>query len=179
MQNIMQNKILKVSLLTVTLYVGAWATLLPLKAIASEEVELRFGMFARTVDVADLEVFVRTGRPTDRLEALLRMAKIEPVKARDMLGTIYPADLIQLDKLLNSPLGEAILDRVALAVHTPSHDASRQALRAAIILSAADNGSLSALELLQRYPTSLVVVDIVELQALLKELEQTLTQSIF
>ena len=58
-----------------------------------------------------------------------------------------------------------MLDQVGQAIRPVSGEASRQALRAALVLSASDNGEVTLLEVLQAYPTETVVLEVDQLQA--------------
>ncbi len=52
-----------------------------------------------------------------------------------------------------------MLDKLSEAIHTPRGGADRQALRSALVLSAADDGQVSLLEIIQKYPTQDVYVE--------------------
>ena len=88
----------------------------------------------------------------------LALARQDPEQIRQYLTTTVKAEPILLDRVLNSPVGEVFLDEISKTIRTPSRQADRQALRAAIVLSARDR-QLSLLEVLQNYPTSIVEVD--------------------
>jgi hypothetical protein len=60
---------------------------------------------------------------------------------------------VPLDRVLNSFLGDAILDQMGDFVHTPSGEADREAMRSALILSASDDNRISLIEVIQNYPT--------------------------
>ncbi len=52
-----------------------------------------------------------------------------------------------------------MLDQVGETIQTPTQTANRQALRAAIALSANPDNQLSILEIIENYPTAEVQVD--------------------
>ena len=64
-----------------------------------------------------------------------------------------------LDRILNSPVGDVALDRLSRTIQTPVNTSNRQALRAALILSASTGNRLSLLEVFQNYPTRQLYVD--------------------
>jgi len=64
-----------------------------------------------------------------------------------------------LDRVLNSPIGNVILDELSQVIHPPSRTADRQALRAALVLSASEDGEVTLLEIIENYPTINVEVD--------------------
>lgn len=77
---------------------------------------------------------------------------------RQTLTRPIKVDPILLDRVLNSPVGNTVLDQLGQAIQTPEGGAERQALRAALTLSAAD-GTMTLIEILQNYPTKEVIVD--------------------
>ena len=142
------------------LYLAGCANILlsTIPAEASELVVMQYNIFQRSVGVSELTSFAETGELSNKLQVYMKTAKQDPENLRRTLTTPVPVDLIFLDRLLNSHMGELLLDQISLAVHTPSHQASRQALRSALILSASDDGQITLMETIQRYPTQQVHV---------------------
>lgn len=60
---------------------------------------------------------------------------------------------------MNSQIGEGLLDQVSQVVHTPAGQADRQALRSALVQSAAQDGKITLIETFQNYPTPEVQVE--------------------
>lgn len=58
-----------------------------------------------------------------------------------------------------------MLDQVGQAIRPVREAASRQALRAALVLSASDDGEITLLEVLQAYPTETVVLEVEQIQS--------------
>lgn len=129
-------------------------------AMAAETVLLRYRSLERAVPVADLATFSATGEPPDRLAGLLRASGQDAGELQRLLTEPVAADVVLLDRGLNSWPGEWLLDRFSGAIYPPRQGASRQALRAALVLSASDDGQLSLLEILETYPTPEVVVEV-------------------
>ncbi|NCJ05651.1 alpha/beta hydrolase [Synechococcales cyanobacterium C] len=128
-------------------------------AIAAERLILKYGPFRRSIPVSDLRYLADTGRPTPELAAYLRLAKQDPDLLRQRLTEPVAADPVQLDRLLNSPLGHVALDEASRILHTPARQADRQALRAALILSASQDQEITVLSTLENYPTPEVELD--------------------
>lgn len=126
---------------------------------AADTVLLRYRAFGRAVPVADLATLATTGEAPESLDGLLKMAGQDPAALQDLLTREASVNPTLLDRTLNSWPGEWALDQLGEAIHPPSGEASRQALRAAIVLSAADDQQLSLLEVLEKYPTPQVVVE--------------------
>jgi len=128
-------------------------------AWAAERVLLHYRGFSRTVAVQDLATLAESGEAPDNLASLLDAAGQRPEQLRSLLTNSLRADPLILDRALNSRPGEWMLDQVGEAIHPPAGQASRQALRAAIMLSAADDSRLTLLEILENYPTPEVVLE--------------------
>lgn len=116
-------------------------------------------MFRVSVPVSQLEYFAETGEVTSSLSEIVKATKQDPQVVRHALTREVPVDFLLLDRALNHPLGELLLDKLGEVVHTPSNQANRQALRSAVVLSAAADSKISLLEVIQNYPTSEVEVE--------------------
>ena len=128
-------------------------------AIAAEHVVLKYKILREKISVRELTRLTETGTPSPALAAYLKLAGKEPQDIRQPLTQIVKVNPLLLDRVLNSWVGNAVLDQVSQAIHTPSNQANRQALRAAISLSANRDGQLTLMEVLQNYPTQEVEVE--------------------
>jgi Alpha/beta hydrolase of unknown function (DUF1400) len=132
-------------------------------AIAASSIVFRYGPFSETISVRELTNFAQTGEPSSKIRYYLRRTKQEPEAVQAILNRQIPARVTTLDRLLNSPVGEITLDRLSETFQAPVEETSRQALRAALVLSASDDDQLSLVEVLNRYPTNELQVDAREL----------------
>ncbi|MDB9374538.1 alpha/beta hydrolase [Nodularia sphaerocarpa] len=128
-------------------------------AFAAEQVVLKYGIFRESISVEELSLFAETGELSRSLRVNFALAQQDPKAIRPYLTTPVNIDLVILDRVLNSPIGNVILDELSQVIHTPSRTADRQALRAALILSASEDGQVTLLEIIQNYPTTNVEVD--------------------
>ena len=128
-------------------------------AFAAQQVILKYGILRESVSVADLTTFAETGNPSPALQAHLKLSGQKPEAVRQMLTKEIRINPIVLDRVLNSPIGNALIDPLSQAIRTPTGGADRQALRGALALSASGDGKLSILEIVQKYPTQEVLVD--------------------
>jgi hypothetical protein len=128
-------------------------------AIASERVVLKYKVFRTSISVDELANFAETGQVSPTLNYYLNQSRQEPATVRRILSQEINADPVVLDRVLNNRIGEFLLDRISQSVTTPSGQASRQALRSAIVLSANQGNKVSLIEILQNYPTSEVVLE--------------------
>lgn len=127
-------------------------------AIAAETVRLTYGPVSMDIPIAELEEFAETGEPSRELERLFDLANQDPERVRSTLNEPVDVNPVALDMVLNSPVGEWMLDRVSDTIHPASGQAGRLALRAALIGSAAEDNEITLLEIMQTYPTPEIVV---------------------
>lgn len=140
--------------LPVVMVLGGWLLLLIGLAAptpAAEKIVLRYGIFRRSVPVSDLTEFAETGEPSRRLNRYLRMADEDPERFRQFLTEETPADPKTMDRLLASPAGDVLLDKLSEYLYTPEQD-DREALRIALTTAAENDSKISFLEVLQTYP---------------------------
>ena len=142
---------------------------------AAERVLLKYRGFSRTVAVADLATLAASGEAPENLASLLEASGQQPEQLRSLLTNSLSASPVVLDKALNSRPGEWMLAQLGTAIHPVTGEASQQALRAAIILSAADDNTLTLLEILENYPTPEVVLEGDQIQRAYNRLEAFLT----
>ena len=110
--------------------------LLSTPVFAAERVVLNYGIFRESLSVQELSTFAQTGELSSSLRINLALARQDPKAIRQYLTEPMKVNLVFLDKVLNSQIGNIILDQISQVIYTPSHRAHRQALRAALVLSA-------------------------------------------
>lgn len=162
----------QLSLLRQTLIVIISTLLFSVPAFAAERVILKYRIFRESVSVTELSTFAETGKLSSSLEAHLTSAKQDPKRVRKYLTEPVKVNLVILDRLLNSRVGNVILDQINQVIHTPSGKADRQALRSSIILSASKDERITLMEVIQNYPTSEVEVDGDNLESAYKQLRR-------
>lgn len=128
-------------------------------AIAADAIVFRYGAFSETFSVQELAEFAQTGRQSSTISYYLRRTNQSPEAVRSALTREIPVRLITLDRVLNSPAGDFALDRIGRTIQTPANASNRQALRAALVLSASGDNQISLIEVFQKYPTRQLNVD--------------------
>lgn len=142
----------------------------PLAANAAEQVVLKYLIFRQSVSVEELSTFAETGELSRSLQVNLGLAKQDPKVVRQYLTEPVEVNLIFLDRVLNSPVGNILLDELSQFVHTPSRRGDRQALRSALVLSASGDNTISLIEVIQKYPTAQVEVEGERLESAYRQL---------
>ena len=148
-------------------------------AFAAENVVVKYRIFRESLSVKELTNFAQTGELSTSLRVNFALAKQQPKVIRGYLTETVTVNPVLLDRILNSPVGNIVLDRIGEAIHTPSRTADRQALRAALILSASsevsnsgDKNNVSLIEIIQNYPASEVEVEGEVLERAYRQLRQ-------
>ncbi|MGD1944197.1 MAG: alpha/beta hydrolase [Leptolyngbyaceae cyanobacterium] len=140
-------------------------------AMSAEYLQIGLGLFSLSVPIADLETFAATGEVPDTLDTyidyLSPQARSQLQEALNRTVEISP---LAISQMTYSALGEDFLNRLGNVVQTPSGINGNQAMRAALILAAADPEGFSILKVLQYFPTVGIHVDVGELLALEREM---------
>lgn len=118
-----------------------------------------------------MDLLASQGQAQGLLADLLRLSHQKPAEVSKLLNQSIPLPLVLVSRLLNTRIGEALLDRLANIVYplkTPG--AGVPALRAAIVMGIADgNGNLSPVSFLKAYPNREMEVNLPALLALLQK----------
>lgn len=141
------------------------------RAIAAEQVVLKYRIFRESISVEELSTFAETGELSKSLRINFALARQDPKAIRQYLTQPVKVNVVFLDRVLNSPVGNVILDQVSQVIHTPSRGADRQAMRSALVISARDN-NITLLETIQNYPTSQVQVEGDRLESAYRQLRR-------
>ncbi len=128
-------------------------------ANAAESVVLKYRFLRGSVSVPELVTFAQTGKLSTALQAYLKLAGRDPDQLRRALTQEVKVNPNLLSGLLNSPIGERMLDQVSEVVHTPSNRANRESLRGALVTSALSDSNITLIETLENYPTPEVHVE--------------------
>jgi hypothetical protein len=141
------------------LVVGVGSLMCSHSAIAADTIVFRYGAVSETFSVQELTEFAQTGRQSSTISYYLRRTNQQPEAVRTAISREIPVRLVTLDRVLNSPVGDFALDRIGRTIQTPVNTSNRQALRAALVLSASTDNRISLIEVFQNYPTRQLNVD--------------------
>ncbi|TWH40545.1 alpha/beta hydrolase family protein DUF1400 [Dulcicalothrix desertica PCC 7102] len=126
---------------------------------AAEQIVLKYRAFRQPFPVKELSTLADTGQPSLPLRAALALAKQDPQKVRNYLTAPVKVNPVILERVLNSPVGNVILDQISQVIHTPTRKTDRQAMRTALVLSAAKDNDIKLIEVIRNYPGKEVEVD--------------------
>lgn len=141
-------------------------------ALAAESVVLKYRIFRESVSVQELSTFAQTGKLSTSLRVNLALARQNPQAIRQYLTEPVKINPVILDKVLNSRIGNVILDQLTQVIHTRSRQADKQALRAALVVSASKDRQITLIEVIQNYPTPEIEVEGDRLESAYRQLRR-------
>jgi hypothetical protein len=157
---------------TLLLVGSIYLLLLSTPVFAAERVVLNYGIFRESLSVDELSTFAQTGELSRSLRVNFALARQNPKAIRQYLTEPIKVNLVFLDRVLNSRIGNIILDQISEVIYTPSRRVDQQALRAALVLSASQDGQVSLIEIIKNYPTNEVEVDGKRLESAYRQLRR-------
>jgi hypothetical protein len=146
---------------------ATWAPAVP----AADNIVLVSGAFRRSIPVSDMEWLASHGEARGLLSDLLRLGKQQPAEVGKLLNQSFPVPLVLVSRLLNTRIGEALLERLAKIVYPLKAQGSGvPALRAAMVIGIAEgDGKLSPVSFLKAYPNRDLEVNLPALLSLLSK----------
>lgn len=122
-------------------------------AIAAETITLRYGPLGGALPVTDLATWADRGELSDDLETYLILSQQRPDRVRQILTQRVTMPPVLLDRALASSQGAILLEQLSQVLQGPKRTDNNQNLRRALMAAAENDGQISLLELLQKYPT--------------------------
>jgi Alpha/beta hydrolase of unknown function (DUF1400) len=157
------NKLVSIG---IALVVGTSASVLSSsRAFGAEKVVLTFGPIRQAVNISDLEDFAKDGTTTPTLKQIIGFSKMDPKTLQGLMGLQIGLKPANLARVVYSTTGEKITDEIGQAIRTQRRTEGGKAMRAALILAAGDDGKVSLLEILKKYPLPEVYVDVASIAA--------------
>lgn len=150
----------------ISILLGSSASILPSsRALGAEKIVLTIGPIRQAIDISDLEDFAKDGKTTPTLRQIIGFSKMDAATLRGLMGLEIGLKPANLARVIYSTPGEKITDEIGKAIRTQRRTESGKALRAAVILAAGDDGKVSILEILKKYPLAEVYVDVAGISA--------------
>jgi len=155
-------KLTKFVSIGIALLLGASASILSTssRAFGAEKIVLTFGPIRQTINISDLEDFAKNGTTTPTLQQIIQFSKMDAQILRGLIGLEIGLKPANLARVVYSASGEKITDEIGQVIRTQRRTESGKALRAAMILAAGDDGKVSLLEVLKKYPLPELYVDV-------------------
>ncbi|NBO31354.1 MAG: alpha/beta hydrolase [Cyanobacteria bacterium WB6_1B_304] len=152
--------------------------LITMPANCAEQIVLTYGALQGSVKVADIEIFAREGIIQGDLSDYARL--LQPWQREQfqrILTTRIDLGRVAVAQFLYSPQGETLLQWLGNIIQLPSGQSGFNAIRASIILGTDDREGLTLLNVLHKFPTQGIRIDLGRVFAVADELTRLLNQS--
>ena len=165
------------------LILGCCGWLLPTTGItnpvlAAERIYASYAALERSISVAALEVYAKEGKLVDNLGLYTKYLNPQQLaQLRRVLLARADLSVVATSQFFYTPLGETLLERLGQVIQTESRQPGFYALRSALILAAADPEGLTLLNVLRKFPTSSIRVDLVRSLQIVEELQGLVNQT--
>ncbi len=143
----------------------------PKPILAAERISLSlpiFGEFHLSVD--SLEVFAREGKITSEFNFYAKRLKPETLtRLRQILQKRFDVSPTTVSRMTNMPMGEQFLKQIGQAIYTHPGRNGLYAIRAALILAAADAEGLTPINVMRHFPTQEIQLNTKSISSLIDE----------
>jgi predicted dienelactone hydrolase len=134
-----------------------------------------FGEF--TISADDIEIFAKEGRISEDFAFYInRIPQSQRTQFRQLLNTRFQVNATLVSQFTYSQLGEKVVERLGTLLQTESRQGNFYALRSALILSAKDPEGLNIVNVIRRYPSDTIRLNLEEIQGITNELSSLLNQ---
>lgn len=159
---------------------GSWllaTALTAIPALGSERISLIYGPLQFSLSIDALEVYAREGRVTNEFAFYAKRASPQQLAAlQNILQTRLPVNPTTVSQFTYSRIGERVLEQLGQILQTESGIHGFKALRAALILAAADPEGLTVVNMLRLFPSRSIRLDLNQSLRITKEVAQLLKQ---
>jgi predicted dienelactone hydrolase len=143
----------------------------------ADRIQISLGILSESVTIDSLTRYANTGEITTDLRDFIRFAnRRQRQDFRRSLTSKADLSVIAVSQFLYSPQGEALLRRLGGVLQSESGLSGFSGLRAALILAAADPDGLTLLNVIQKFPTDAIRIDIERGLQMAQELSRLVKQ---
>ena len=147
-------------------------------AQAAERIYASYAVLERSISVAALETYAKEGKLDDDLAVYSRyLNPQERAQLRRVLLNRVELSPVAVSQFLYTPIGETLLKRLGQVIQTESRQPGFYALRAALILAASDPEGLTLLNVLRKFPTRGIRINLQRSLQIAEELERLINQT--
>ncbi|MGA7937596.1 MAG: alpha/beta hydrolase [Kovacikia sp.] len=152
-----------------------WATW---PVAAAEKIVLSYGILERSVSISSLDTYARTGKIDSELAWYARHASPQQLtQLQQGLLTPIPLNSVEVSQFLYTSIGERLLGRLGEVIQMDSRQPGFYAIRAALIMAAADPEGFTPLTILRRFPSTRIEINLARSLEIANTLETLLNQS--
>ena len=142
---------------------------------AAENIFLYKGTFSRTIKIEELNKFMLTKNPNNKLKNLMKITNQKENQLHKILSFKIEVPLKTSSKLMNSKIGEVFLSRLSKIIHPnkiSNKSLSIKAIRSGILLSSYNNNQkITLMDFFEAYPNKNIALDLNALNKTLKKVE--------
>ncbi|WP_392408566.1 alpha/beta hydrolase [Chlorogloeopsis fritschii PCC 9212] len=149
-------------------------------ALTAQRIYASYSILEYSIPIADLEKFAKNGVVDEELAFYLQFLKPnQQQELRRALITPIKVHPVAVSQFLDTPLGEFLLHRLTAAIKTKSHQpkAGFAALRSALILAAQEPDGLTLLNVVRKYPSSSIQIDLARTLKIIAEVGKMLDKT--
>jgi predicted dienelactone hydrolase len=150
--------------------------------LSAEQIKFSYGPLELSISVTDLEAYAQTGKISSQLAPYAKRLKPEDVvQLRQILTEQQKLSTVAVSQFLYSDIGESMLQTAGQLIQVDSRQNGFYAIRAALILAAADPKGLTLLNTMRYFPSKTLRINSEQLFALthkLSALEQQTNRAI-
>ena len=159
----------------IAIFVGLCSSIMTIQPVyGAERIQFLYGLLEFTIDLKELEEIAETGELTDTSSILEDYFNDEQlVSLQSFLNTPLEIDVTAISRLSYSPAGFKILQRVGRIIQTENLLNGSKALRAALILAAADKEGLTVINVIRQFPLETIQVNLPLALELAEENQET------
>lgn len=140
------------------------------ETLAAERLSLSFGIIQRSISIESLETYAHTGKLNNELKTYFQYAPKEQLtQLREVLLTPIPLNNVEISQFLYTPIGENLLEKLEniiqgesgnTKVGNTSRTSGFYAMRAALILAASNSKEFTILDILEKFPSNKISIDL-------------------
>ncbi|AKG24835.1 hypothetical protein IJ00_25135 [Calothrix sp. 336/3] len=162
-----------------SLTIGFLPVLVTSPSLGAERLTLSYGVLQRSISIDALDIYARTGKLDDELATYVQYAPKEQLaEFRKALLTPVPLKTLEISQFLYTPTGERLLKRISEIIQGESPTNKQiQGIRAALILASADKEGLTLLNLLHKFPSREMSINLAKCLDLVGAFNSLMNQS--
>ncbi len=146
--------------------------------LGAEKIKFNYSVLERSIPITSLENYAKTGEIDDNLAVYSQYVdKKQLTQLRKALLTPIPLNQVQVSQFLYTPIGERFLEKLGKVIQTESRLSGFYAIRAALILSAADQNNFTLLNVLRKFPTSEISINLNQSLEIVNALQDLVNQT--
>ncbi|MEG4235163.1 alpha/beta hydrolase [Microcoleus sp. Pol11C3] len=147
-------------------------------ALGAERIYVTYGPLEESVPIESLALFAKEGIIDSNLDGFAQYAeKAQLAEIRSALQAKADISEVTIAQFLYTPQGEVLLRRLGRLIQTKARQPGFYAIRAALILAASDPEGLTIVNVLRKFPTYGIRIDIARGLAIANELTSLINRS--